>query len=380
MYRPIRLLTIIGARPQIIKAAALHRAIGEGSKDHLEEIVLHTGQHYDAGMSGDFFTELGLPGPAIQLNVGSAPHAVQTAQMLEGIEKAITEVRPDVVVVYGDTNSTLAGSIAAAKMHVPVAHIEAGLRSFNKGMPEEINRILTDHCSTWLFCPTATAVKNLQREGIDQMVIGKVTIDRPGVVLSGDVMLDNALHFARQAEKKSTMIDELGLKGRDLMLATIHRAANTDDPRRLAAIFEALGTVAVEYGMEIVLPLHPRTKGRLKGSVASALLEKIRLIPPVGFLDMIALQRNARLVLTDSGGVQKEAYFFGVPCVILREETEWTEIVEAGMAITAGADPQKIVEAAAKLIGKDPSGSQQLFGDGRAAQRICNELISSCRA
>lgn len=383
MSSPIRILTIIGARPQIIKAAALSRAIGGAFPGRLKEIILHTGQHYDQGMSQVFFDELGIPRPDIQLSAGSGSHGVQTARMLEGIEKAIDEVRPHAVVVYGDTNSTLAGALAASKLHVPIAHIEAGLRSFNKNMPEEINRIITDHCSTWLFCPTTTAVKNLQREGFKLDSVHKPSIDRPAVILSGDVMYDNSLHFARLAEEKSKLIQQLGLKADNYFLVTIHRAANTDDPQRLSALIDSLQAIRSSHGMDIVLPLHPRTSQRLEGTVLSAIRSDpgFHVISPVGFLDMIALERNARLVLTDSGGVQKEAYFFGKPCVIFREETEWTEIVEAGMAILAVADPERISNAVDHFMTMDRGESNtMLFGNGRAAERICEELISSFTA
>ncbi len=379
MTRPLRLLTIVGARPQIIKAAALARAIAAPFKGRIEETLLHTGQHYDDPMSKVFFDEMGIPAADIQLNVGSGSHGAQTAAMLSGIEDAIMERKPDAVLIYGDTNSTLAGAIAASKLHVPVAHVEAGLRSFNKKMPEEINRIVSDHSSTWLFCPTRTAIRNLEREGFVWKAEGQATIDRPHVVLSGDVMFDNTLHFASVAEQRSRVIDELGLKKNDFLLATIHRPANTDDPAQLAALLQALEKVAQEHELPVVLPLHPRTRARMENDPALSLIANspdLKFVPPAGFLDMTMLEKHARLVLTDSGGVQKEAYFFGRPCVILREETEWVELAEEGMAILAGADPGRIVNAVNELIDRNETPKEGIFGDGHAAEKICSALLA----
>ncbi|MDQ3100583.1 MAG: UDP-N-acetylglucosamine 2-epimerase (non-hydrolyzing), partial [Bacteroidota bacterium] len=308
MARPLRIFTIIGARPQIIKAAALSRAIAAHFSDRIEEIILHTGQHYDAAMSQVFFDELNIPRPHIQLDAGSASHGVQTARMLEGIEKSLIDEKPDVVVIYGDTNSTLAAAIAASKLHIPIAHIEAGLRSFNKSMPEEINRITSDHCSTWLFCPTSTAVRNLEREGFSSSRQGRASIDHPHVVLSGDVMYDNSLHFATLASERSHVLADLGLKENSFALATIHRPANTDEPVRLASILRSLLAVITDKDLHVVLPLHPRTRERfdriqdkeLLNAIAST--DRFRVIAPVGFLDMTALEQNAWIVLTDSGG------------------------------------------------------------------------------
>jgi UDP-GlcNAc3NAcA epimerase len=379
----MHLLTIIGARPQIIKAAAMSRAIAALPGRAIRETILHTGQHYDENMSQVFFDELGIPRPDIQLGVGSGGHGVQTARMLEGIEAALLKERPDAVLLYGDTNSTLAGAVAAAKLRIPVAHVEAGLRSFNKAMPEEVNRIVCDHCSTWLFCPTSTAVENLQREGFLLGTDQRPTADRPHVVLSGDVMFDNSMHFAGLAAERSTIIADLGLGSGNYVLATVHRDNNTDDPTRLNALLGALLDVHAEHGTEVVLPLHPRTRQRIKdlpGGPVSEALEHghgIRIIPPAGFLDMIALERHARLVMTDSGGVQKEAYFFGVPCVILRPETEWVELVAHGQAILADADPVRIAEAARHFLHGTRPETPPLFGDGHAAEHICAELLRS---
>lgn len=378
--RALRLLTVIGARPQIIKAAAISRAIAV-RPDELSEILLHTGQHYDTNMSQVFFDELGVPRADIDLGVGSGAHGAQTARMIQGIESVLLEQRPDIVLLYGDTNSTLAGSIAAAKLHIPVAHVEAGLRSFNKSMPEEINRIVCDHSSTWLFCPTSTAVSNLEREGFSSDPVLHPSIDRPRVVLSGDVMYDNSLHFAGLAEQRSGILRELGLQPDGFLLATVHRDHNTDDAGKLSAILSSLIDLHAFHGLSVVLPLHPRTRKRLDELVEPALREQvlagegIRIIPPVGFLDMIALERHARLVLTDSGGVQKEAYFFGIPCVILRPETEWVELVDQGQAILADTDPERISSAASAFLSGGMPTCPPLFGDGHAAERIVEELL-----
>lgn len=382
MTGPLRILTVIGARPQIIKAAAISRAVAGPFKGRIEELLLHTGQHYDANMSQVFFDELGIPRPDVTLGVGSGTHGLQTARMIEGIERALVEHRPDVVLLYGDTNSTLAGAVAAVKLHIPVAHVEAGLRSFNKAMPEEVNRIVCDQCSTWLFCPTGTAVANLVREGFP-VDSARPTADRPSVVLSGDVMYDNSLHFAELAAKRSTVLSRLGLGSGGFGLVTVHRDNNTDDPQRLRAIMEALSAVHEAHGLPLVMPLHPRTRKRMDELLPADLRERsekakgIHIIPPAGFLDMIALERHARIVLTDSGGVQKEAYFFGKPCVILRPETEWVELVENGQARLADADPERIRAATAYFLGTDLPPTEPLFGDGRAAERICTELLAS---
>ncbi|MCB0791130.1 MAG: UDP-N-acetylglucosamine 2-epimerase (non-hydrolyzing) [Flavobacteriales bacterium] len=379
MAAPLRILTIVGARPQIIKASAISRAIRGPFQGRVTERLLHTGQHYDANMSDVFFAELGVPVPHIHLGVGSGSHADQTARMLQGIGSAILDERPDVVLVYGDTNSTLAGALAAVKVHVPVAHVEAGLRSFDKGMPEEINRLLTDHGSTWLFCPTRTAVDNLKREGFAGGIPSRPTADHPAVVLSGDVMFDNSLHFAALARERSTFIPRLGLKPGRFFLATIHRDHNTDDPERLSAILSALTAVAQDAGDPVVLPLHPRTRKQIErpemAPVRKSMAGSVRLIEPVGFLDMAALEEGSRLVFTDSGGVQKESYFHRRPCVVLRGATEWVELVQHGQAILADADPERIRKAAADLLAKERIDTPSLFGDGHAAERICAELL-----
>ena len=375
----MKLVTIIGARPQIIKAAALSRAIKTHYADRIQEVIVHTGQHYDENMSQVFFDELQIPRPAYNLHVGSASHGVQTARMTEGIEEILLKEKPDFIVLYGDTNSTLAGAVAAAKIHVPIVHIEAGLRSFNKAMPEEINRIVCDHCSTLLFSPTLAGVENLKREGFPMGNDGPYTIDNPKVYHCGDIMYDNSLHFAAIAEEKTDIIRHLELTAKPYILATIHRDTNTDHPERLSAIFRSIIKLSEEC--QVVLPLHPRTAKLLKTNLDEDLQQQIfscqniKLIPPVSFLEMIALERHARLVMTDSGGVQKEAYFFMKPCIILRPETEWVEIVETGNAFLADADEGRIIKAWDHFKDNPPTAFPEIFGDGHAAEFMLEQML-----
>ena len=376
----MKLVTIIGARPQIIKAAALSRAIRNHYADQIQEVIVHTGQHYDDNMSQVFFDELHIPRPDYNLHVGSASHGVQTARMTEGIEDILFKEQPDYIVLYGDTNSTLAGAVAAAKIHVPIVHIEAGLRSFNKAMPEEINRIVCDHCSTLLFSPTLAGVENLKREGFPMGNDEPYTIDNPKVYHCGDIMYDNSLHFASIAEEKTDIIQRLELTAKPYILATIHRDTNTDYPERLSAIFRSI--IKLSEDCQVVLPLHPRTAKLLKTNLDETLqkhifsCQNIKLIPPVSFLEMIALERHALLVLTDSGGVQKEAYFFKKPCIILRPETEWVEIVETGNAILADADENRIMQAWQHFKDNPPTMFPEIFGDGHAAEFMLEKIIS----
>jgi UDP-GlcNAc3NAcA epimerase len=376
----LKIVTIIGARPQIIKSAALSRAISTRFKSEIQEVIVHTGQHYDANMSQVFFDELNIPAPNYNLNVGSGAHGKQTAAMIEGIEEILKKEKPHCIVLYGDTNSTLAGAVAASKIHVPVVHIEAGLRSFNKSMPEEVNRILCDHVSTLLFSPTESGVKNLEKEGFDRNAQPPYSADHPKIYHCGDVMYDNSLHFSEIAAKQQ-ILKTYGIDPNDFILATIHRPGNTDDPERLNSIFRALNTIAEK--VPVVLPLHPRTDALLDKMLEPSLFHALRvnlnilLIPPVSFLDMIALEKNAKMIITDSGGVQKEAYFFKKPCIILRPETEWIELVESGAAIIADADEKKIMNAYVHFTEKSNIDSSPIYGDGKAAEFICSEIIKT---
>ncbi len=379
----IKILTIIGARPQIIKAAALSRAIKNNYSDKITEVIVHTGQHYDAAMSQVFFDELSIPAPDYNLNVGSGSHGKQTATMIIGIEEILLKEKPNCIVLYGDTNSTLAGGIAASKIHVPVVHIEAGLRSFNKKMPEEINRIMCDHVSTLLFSPTQTGYKNLINEGFDETAKAPFNADNPNIYHCGDVMLDNSLHFAEVAESNTSILKDLALEKNNFVLATIHRDSNTDQPKRLNALFKALNKIATQNNVKVVLPLHPRTNKILQQNLEADLYStvassnNILILPPASFLEMIALEKNAAIIVTDSGGVQKEAFFFNKPCIILRSETEWTELVEQGNAIIADADENKIVESYNYFMKNKELVFKPVFGDGKAAEFICSEIYST---
>ena len=377
----IKIVTVVGARPQIIKAAALSRAIRNSFADQITEIIIHTGQHYDANMSQVFFEELGIPNPHINLNIGSASHGEQTAKILQGIEKVLIAEKPDFIVLYGDTNSTLAGAIAASKIHIPVVHIEAGLRSFNKSMPEEINRIMSDHASTLLFVPTKTGIKNLEHEGISSGIQGPYSADHPGVFHCGDIMFDNLVYFSEIAGQKTNIMQTLNLEENKFVLCTIHRDNNTDSPERLQQIISAMCFIAENLGLKIVIPLHPRTSKIIETKLPKDLYKRlsdntnIHLIPPVSYLEMIMLEKNARLILTDSGGVQKEAYFFKKPLVVARPETEWVEIIENGAGIIADADEAKILESVEYFLNKSSMHFPNVFGDGHAAEFICRTML-----
>ena len=375
-----KIITVIGARPQIIKAAAISRAIKNNFSDKILEVIVHTGQHYDENMSQIFFEELEIPFPNFNLNVGSGSHGEQTAKMLEGLENIYMQEKPDAVIVYGDTNSTIAGALAASKIHIPVIHIEAGLRSFNKAMPEEINRIACDHMSTLLFTPSETGHRNLLNEGIKNDQKEAASIDNPKIYLCGDIMYDNSLYFSAMSEQKSEILKELEIITDEFILCTIHRDTNTDDTANLNAIFRALLRIQKTSNLKIVLPLHPRTKEKLNSHLDENLLTEInqnknfKIIPPLGFLDIISLEKNARLIITDSGGLQKEAFFFQKPCVILREQTEWIEIVENGNALIAGANELKIISSVETLIKRTDFTYPNLYGDGNAANFICKKI------
>lgn len=355
----MKVMTVVGARPQFIKAAAVSRAIQKAAGRDAE-IIVHTGQHFDDNMSRIFFEELRIPEPRYNLGISGGSHGDMTGRMLAAIEQVIVQEKPDLVVVHGDTNSTLAGALAAVKLHVPVGHVESGLRSFNRRMPEEINRVVTDHVASLLFCPTTAAVTNLRAEGITR-----------GVHLTGDVMYDSALYYMDLARQQSDVLRRLGLEPGEFYLATIHRAENTDDPQRLRDILAALDAAP----RQVVLPAHPRTrKTLLQLGLAPA---RVRLVDPVSYLDMLMLESSARAILTDSGGVQKEAYFAAVPCITLRDETEWVELVEAGWNRVVGARGQAIAEAIEWAEKTDRSSAPRaLYGDGRAAEHIVEVICS----
>jgi UDP-N-acetylglucosamine 2-epimerase len=349
----MKVATIVGARPQFIKAAAISPEL---RKRHAEFLV-HTGQHYDYEMSGIFFDGLDIPAPDVNLGVGSGPHGAQTGAMLEGIEEILLAERPDWLLIYGDTNSTLAGALAAAKVHVPVAHVEAGLRSFNRQMPEEINRVVADHLSDLLLCPSQIAIDNLAREGL-----------RSKAHLVGDVMLDVLNLAVKRADTHGTqLLQKRSVSPGSYLLLTLHRSENTDAPERLAAILQAINRIEEP----VLFPVHPRARKAIS-TVQPAPGSHVRMIDPVGYFEMVTLARAARLVLTDSGGLQKEAYWLGVPCVTLRNETEWLETVEAGWNTLVGADPDRISAAVRSFA--PPAARPGLYGDGHAATR-CAELL-----
>lgn len=349
-----KILTVIGARPQFIKAATVSRAVAR--RDGLREVIVHTGQHFDANMSDIFFEELAIPRPDHHLGIGGGSHGAMTGRQLEAIERVLLDEKPDWVLVYGDTNSTLAGALAAVKLHIPVAHVEAGLRSFNKRMPEEINRILTDHAADCLFAPTQTAVQNLRAEGVAEDKIHQ----------TGDVMLDASL-FYRERARKPAWFDSLGVDAGTFVLTTVHRAENTDDRERLDGIFKGLAA----SGAPVILPLHPRTKARLAefGIEPAA---HLHVVDPVGYLEMVWLEDNCTFICTDSGGVQKEAYFFGKPCLTMRDETEWVELVEHGWNRLVGTESARIVDGVRKIA--EPQATSALYGDGKSADAVLDVL------
>jgi UDP-GlcNAc3NAcA epimerase len=359
----MKIMTIVGARPQFVKAAMISREIE--SRPGIREILVHTGQHYDDEMSNLFFKELEIRKPDYNLEVGSASNTQQTARILESLEPVLKKEAPNWVLVYGDTNSTLAGALAASQMNIPLAHVEAGLRSFNIEMPEEKNRIIADHLSNLLFAPTKEAVNNLLREGING--------DK--VQLVGDVMYDAALYYSAKSDQKSHFLTKHGLKEKNYVLATVHRAENTDKLERLRGIFDALRKIS--DNMPVVLPLHPRTKKMLQqGTLLDMVKQKLLVTAPVGYLDMVALTKNAALVITDSGGLQKEAYFFKTPCLTLRDETEWVELIELGVNKLVGADTEKILEGFYGIKQGLPM-TKVMYGDGHASEHVVRYLINA---
>lgn len=358
----MKIVTVVGARPQFIKAAAISRVIHQSFAGRITEVLIHTGQHYDRNMSKVFFEDLDIPCPAYNLEISGGNHGAMTGRMLGAIEEVLSMEKPDWVLIYGDTNSTLAGALAAVKLHIPVAHVEAGLRSFNMRMPEEINRVLSDRVSRLLFCPTEAAVRNLKTESITH-----------GVHLVGDVMYDVALFYKDVARQKSTVLEDLGLEEGAFALATCHRAENTDDSGRLEEIVLALAEIS--SWMPLVFPVHPRTRKLLAEYGLHKSLRAVRLVEPLHFLDMVALEQAAKVILTDSGGVQKEAYFYGVPCLTMRDETEWVETVESGWNQLVGADATRIVKAFSTF--ERPALRPLLYGDGRAAAHIVATILSA---
>ena len=349
----MKIMTIVGARPQFVKAAVVSAHLRRNAR----EILVHTGQHYDVNMSDIFFKELGIPAPDYHLGIGSGLHGAQTGKMLESIEHVCLEEKPDCLLIYGDTNSTLAGALAASKLHIPIAHVEAGLRSFNRRMPEEVNRVVADHLAIWLFAPTRTAITNLANEGIHE-----------GVYRTGDVMYDAFLQMSERVSVQSHILDTLKLIPKKYCLLTLHRAENTDDPKKLQAI---LGTLA-KLDCKVVFPIHPRTRAKLTEYHLSFESESLSFIEPVGYFDMLNLELNSKIILTDSGGVQKEAYMAQIPCITLRNETEWVETVEVGWNRLVGADPDAIRKAIdLSWVGLE---HPDLFGDGAAGAQIAKIL------
>ncbi|GAB6179345.1 UDP-N-acetylglucosamine 2-epimerase (non-hydrolyzing) [Desulfotomaculum defluvii] len=366
----MKIVTVVGARPQFIKAAAVSRAIKEHNNDNpdkpIREILVHTGQHYDHNMSEVFFEELDIPHPDYNLGVGSGSHGKQTGQMLEAIEEVLNKEKPDWLLVYGDTNSTLAGALAAAKLHIPIAHVEAGLRSFNRRMPEEINRVLTDHVSSLLFCPTETSVYNLVCEGI-----------KVGVHNVGDVMYDCMNYYLNNFGIGNLTLKKLRLSDKKFVLVTVHRAENTNDALRLSNIFSALNIISEE--IQVLVALHPRTKKYL-GEYGITVNENIILAEPFSYLQMIALEKNAEIILTDSGGVQKEAFFVKTPCITLREETEWVETVEAYSNTLVGANQEKIIQAYSNIInGRKKPEYSNVYGQGYASKQVLKIMLESVK-
>ena len=374
----MKIVTIIGARPQFVKAAVVSRAITNYNRDVTSssllftEIIVHTGQHYDRNMSDVFFEEMNIPSPDYFLDINGLSHGAMTGQMLEKTEVVLVDEKPDMVLVYGDTNTTLAGALAAVKLHIAIAHVEAGLRSFNRKMPEEINRVLTDHIADFLFCPTKQSIENLKAEGIinkehspgndySSSIVGH----NPIICLVGDVMLDAAIYYKERARKPQLVLPE------KFILATIHRAENTDNPLRLKSIFDGFEKIGKE--IPIILPLHPRTRKTIE-TLDLKTSNSIKIIDPVGYLEMIYLLENCLLVMTDSGGLQKEAFFFKKPCITMRDETEWVELVEHGVNSLAGAEGEKIYDAYKAIIEIDLDFNIELYGDGKAGERIVDFL------
>lgn len=357
----IKIITVVGARPQFVKAAAVSREISK--HDNIKEIIIHTGQHFDQNMSDIFFDEMEIPKPDYNLNINGLGHGAMTGQMMEKIEEVLLKEKPDFLMVYGDTNSTLAGALAAKKLHIKVIHVEAGLRSFNMNMPEEINRIVTDRVSDILFCPTDASIGNLKKEGFDHF--------SSKIVKNGDVMQDAAIYYSQKSSLRSKIINTHSLKADNFILTTVHRAENTDDLNRLGSIIFALNQIHTE--MEVICPLHPRTSKIIE---KNNLKPKFKIIDPIGYFDMIELLKNCKLVMTDSGGVQKEAFFFSKPCITLREETEWVELVENGYNTLVGSDSTKILETYQNFKNRNLDFSKDLYGKGKSCELILETILA----
>lgn len=378
----IKIITIVGARPQIIKAAAISRIIHSEFRHLISEEILHTGQHFDKNMSDVFFEEMDIPKPHYQLSISAESQGEQTALMISGIEKILLKNKPELLIIYGDTNSSIAAALAASKLQIPIAHIEAGLRSYNKSMPEELNRIYCDYAATLLFCPTKIAIENLTKENLIHSENKTYSIDNKGIFLSGDIMYDNAIYYSKIAAQKSAIISNLCLEKNKFLLCTIHRAYNTDNNLRLKNIFEGINRISNDYQIAVIIPLHPRTKAVIGNDTEIQEIissnENIRIIDAVSYFEMIELEKNSELILSDSGGVQKEAYFFGKACIILRSETEWKELSDNGYAIIADANPDLIYKAYQRFKqNKTITGFESFYGDGNAARLICNTIINN---
>jgi UDP-GlcNAc3NAcA epimerase len=380
----IKIVTVIGARPQIIKAAAITRVFSQQYAGQIQEVMVHTGQHYDQNMSQVFFDELEIPQEHYNLQVGSGSHAKQTAAIMVALEEVLLKEKPDYLLLYGDTNSTLAGAVVAAKMFIPIIHIEAGVRAENKTNPEELNRIVCDHYASLLFYYTDSALVYLKKEGFPLDNTAPFHINNPGVFLCGDIMYDNSLYFREKANRVSTTISGLGLTGKDFALATAHRDINTDKPDRLLGLVQGFDAISKAFDLDFIIPLHPRTTKLLQSAEnaeASAVLAanpKLHCIPPASYLDMVALESAASLILTDSGGVQREAYFFEKPCIILNEETPWPELLEHGSTLLGSTEPSQLLDCAKQLMAlKDSLQYPPIFGDGKAAEFIAATIMAS---
>ncbi len=377
-----KLITVVGARPQIIKSSAFSRVVKNSYSSQIEEILVHTGQHYDYGMSDLFFKELKLDKPLYNLGVGGISDSEQIAKMLTGLEEVFQKEEPNAVLVYGDTNSTLAGALASSKCGIPLIHIEAGLRSFDKNMPEETNRIVTDHLSTLLFAPTSIAVQNLQNEGIRHSTNVKAGVNNPHVFHCGDVMYDNALYFAQISEQQSEILNQLNLLPENFILATIHRKENVESAENLDQIIQGMLLIANDFSKSVVWPMHPRTMQAIKQKLGEVYLAeiikngKIKIIDPIGYLDMIQLQKHSIMIITDSGGLQKESFFFQKPCLVLRNQTEWVELVNNGNSVLCEAKSSLMLEKASSILTSNSRSYPQYYGDGEAASFICRTIIN----